>query len=1063
MSLQRRAGAPRLIEWTGERCVPWSPDVQVVYEHMHRYLWASKLVGGKRVLDLGSGEGFGASLLAESAETVVGVDIDEQTVEHAQLNWSGPRINFQVGSAIDLSPFADGTFGAVVAFEIIEHLAEQEQMLAEVRRVLVPGGLLIVSTPDRRLYSEATGQSNPYHERELTREEFSGLLSKTFANVGMFGQRTITGSHLGALDSQGDVTAPPSAFFIERAGEEWRLAGDPAALYMIALASDVPLEPVSSTSTLADCGLELMRASERGGAEFARTIASERDAALAREEVARDALDRLRLEIRHRDVRVDHLQGEIAGVRERLDGSERSAHELFVALEESRRLTRQVELSVTWQLFQRVRGGVFARVGEDKLPVRALRKMLRLGGRLLNRGARAVGPVIVAPPTAADDGAINFPQFQQPLVSLVIPLYSRPELTRRCLESIRDHTDEVGYEVILVDDGADEVTKELLEKVTGARVLADEGNQGYLRSVNRGASVALGQWIVLCNNDIEVTPAWLSAMVDCAVSRNSVGIVAPKFVSPEGELSEAGGILWSDATGVNYGRGEDPRLFHYEYTREIDYGSAAALLVSAELWRQAGGYDVRYEPMYYEDADLCMQARKLGWHVFYEPSAVVVHAEGSTAGTDPSSGYKRHQELNRVKFLDKWRVVLEKEHLAPADHNVRRAATRFGGPHVLVVDFRVPMWDRDAGSLRMFEIIRSLLGLGCRVTLMPDNFAPTEPYTRALQRMGVEVVYGPVDLIAEFGEIGPELAAAILSRPHAASRWLDTVREFAPQALLVYDTVDLHWVRESRRYMFNGPDLPKENGTIAVQGPKAAALLELELALVRASDITVTVTGAESAEIVKHVPDARVLIIPTVHKPSGSGALPSKRRGVIFVGGFEHPPNSDAAIYLVREVMPRVWASMGDVPVTIIGGSPPHEVLELAGPQVEVRGWVSDLVPLLDSARAMVVPVRYGAGIKGKITQALAAGLPVVTTPLGAEGLEALDGGEMLIGEDASALAERVVRVIVDDELWQSLSDGGLRLMRAGFSLEVLESRLREMLQRAGVPEAVVDGPTPLL
>ena len=196
------------------------------------------------------------------------------------------------------------------------------------------------------------------------------------------------------------------------------------------------------------------------------------------------------------------------------------------------------------------------------------------------------------------------------------------------------------------------------------------------------------------------------------------------------------------------------------------------------------------------------------------------------------------------------------------------------------------MWDRDAGSLRMLEIVRSLQRLGYSVTFLPDNFAPTQPYTRDLQRLGVEVIYGHVDLISEFADIGPSLTAAILSRPHSASRWLDSVREFAPSAVVIYDTVDLHWVRESRRFTLSKPDLFERDGMIAVQGPKAAALRELELAMVRASDITVTVTEDERAQILSHVPDARVTIIPTIHEVAEYVPPANGRSGVLFVGGF---------------------------------------------------------------------------------------------------------------------------------------------------------------------------------
>ncbi len=1056
MSLRRRAGAPRLIEWTGERCVPWTPDVQVAYEHLHRYLWAAGIVAGRRVLDLGSGEGFGASILADESAEVVGLDIDRRTVEHAQLNWSGPKTSFVEGSALDLSMFDDGSFGAVVAFEVIEHLEEQERVLSEAARVLAEDGLLIISTPDRRIYSESSGQQNPFHERELSSEEFRQLLERFFPHIATWGQRTITGSHLGALDGMVGATSSPSGdFFIERAGEEWRVAAQPTGLYLVAIASRHELPSTAANSTLGDCGLELLRVNERVEIEAAVALVSEHDANRAREQAQRErseaelrerdaTVSRRDVELRERDEYVRHRREETAAVRAQLGASKQTAADLVAQLEDARQMTQRVEESVTWQLFQRIRGRVFSSVGESSFSVRALSLMLRVGGRLMSRQAPPEASTDERSPEEHQGEVIRFPHFKRPTVSLVVPLYARADLTRRCLESIRDNTDKVSYEVILIDDTADAETKSLLNFVHGARIITNEQNRGYLLSMNEGARAASGRWLVLCNNDIEVTPSWLESMLLCAESGDSIGVVAPKFVGPDGRLSEAGGILWNDGTGVNFGRGDDPNLFQYEYTREVDYGSAAALLVRAELWREIGGFDERYVPMYYEDSDLCLQARARGWRVLYEPSAVVVHFEGATAGTDPQAGHKRYQEINRLKFVEKWQEVLDAEHLRPNAQLIRQAAVRHRGPRVLVVDFRVPMWDRDSGSLRMFEIICSLLRLGYSVTLLPDNMSPVQPYARNLQRLGVELIYGPVDLAREFAEIGPTLTAAILSRPHSASRWLDSLRDVAPFATMVYDTVDLHWVRESRRFALSQPDtlVPHEPG--AAQGPKAAALLELELAMVRATDVTITVTKDEEEQVLALVPDARTTIISNVHEVSGRVAPAKQRSGLLFVGGFEHPPNVDAVSFLVQEVMPLVWARVGEVSLTVVGPSAPAEIEGLASAQVDIRGWVGDLEPLLSSARALVVPVRFGAGVKGKITQGLAAGLPVVTTSVGSEGLA--DGEAVLIADSAVELADRIVEVIEDDSLWQSLSRAGQELVAANCSREVLDERLQDLL-----------------
>ena len=176
------------------------PDV---YEHLHRYLWAQPLMAGRRVLDLGSGEGFGAALLADRAASVTGVDIDERTVQHSRANY--PDIEFAVASAIDLSAFAAASFDAVVTFELIEHVADQEQVLAEIARVLAPGGLVVMSTPERQAYSDDRDFVNPYHERELTQDEFTALLRSRFANVSLFAQGAITGSRIEALGEPADA------------------------------------------------------------------------------------------------------------------------------------------------------------------------------------------------------------------------------------------------------------------------------------------------------------------------------------------------------------------------------------------------------------------------------------------------------------------------------------------------------------------------------------------------------------------------------------------------------------------------------------------------------------------------------------------------------------------------------------------------------------------------------------------------------------------------------------------------------------------------------------------
>jgi GT2 family glycosyltransferase/SAM-dependent methyltransferase/glycosyltransferase involved in cell wall biosynthesis len=1028
MTIGRRSGAPRLIDWTGERCVPWAPDVQVVYEHMHRYLWAAELVSGRRVLDLASGEGFGAGILARSATSVTGIEIDARTVDHAALNYGGDRVSFTLGDARDLSAFPDGSFGAVIAFEMIEHVSDQSQVLSEAARVLAPDGLLIMSTPDRRAYSEGKPNANPFHVKELALDEFRALLASQFEHLAVWGQRTITGSALSAITVDAGPGSAARTFFIEPEGDEWTVASGLSPLYLVAVASQVELPAVARESTLADADIGLVRAAERRGNETVREVlrsVEDHDRELA--DARRVLDDRVRA--------LSDRETELAFQRRRLAASQAEAQRLAGELAVANAASAEMRGSITWRWYRRGRNTLFASLGgRDSIAVRliqaGIRGAARARGRLHGDTAGAFDPW----------PAIGLPEFAAPTVSLVIPLHAAAQMTLDCLRSIADHTDGIGYEVILVDDASDADTKAMLTKVSGARIIVNDSNLGYLRSVNRGAAAARGEWIVLCNNDIQVRDGWLRALLECGESAPDIAAVTPMYLYPDGALNEAGGIIWRDGTGMNYGRGQDPTLFHYRFRREVDYGSAAALMVRASVWRTVGGYDERFVPMYYEDADLCFQIRELDMRVMYEPRATVIHVEGGTAGIDPSSGHKRFQEANRTTFVAKWEKRLAEQPRSGAP-NLREASNRARGPRVLIIDHRVPMWDQDAGSVRMRAMVEALIALGCRVTLLPDDRNSHGAYGAAFEQLGVELWAGNVNVWGELHEIGPELTLVISSRPQPTSRWLDLVRETSPGAAVVYDTVDLHWLREARRAGGSVDALP--------HGSRAQALRELETALIRAADATMVVTREERDRVRSDVPGTPVWVVPTINPVRTDSPPVALRTGVLFVGGFEHPPNTAAVIRLVKDVMPLVWRKLGAVAVTIVGGSAPPEVEALRSAQVDVAGWLPEVDSSLDTARVMLAPITWGAGLKGKVTQSLAAGLPVVTTTLGAEGLDATDGCEMLIADDDEELAQRVIRLLTDDELWTSVAAAGKQLAERLCSPTVMVRQLEDLLRSA--------------
>ncbi len=243
------------LEESGERFHPGTGTPENAYEHWHRYLWARELCRGKRVLDVASGEGYGSFLLAGVARSVVGVDLSAPAVEHARQRYPAENLEFLVGRAEALPDQPPASFDVVVSFETIEHLGEAAQgpFLDEVRRVLAPGGLFVVSTPDKETYSGELHEENEFHEREFTADEFRAFLSDRFAHLRFFGQRIFPISYLWPLDPGARQDGLDEHQLEEGASRRLQPAEDDRkrAMYLVALCSESPLE-LSRASLLID-------------------------------------------------------------------------------------------------------------------------------------------------------------------------------------------------------------------------------------------------------------------------------------------------------------------------------------------------------------------------------------------------------------------------------------------------------------------------------------------------------------------------------------------------------------------------------------------------------------------------------------------------------------------------------------------------------------------------------------------------------------------------------------------------------------------------------------------
>ncbi|WP_376692545.1 glycosyltransferase [Wenzhouxiangella sp. EGI_FJ10409] len=639
---------------------------------------------------------------------------------------------------------------------------------------------------------------------------------------------------------------------------------------------------------------------------------------------------------------------------------------------------------------------------------------------------------------------VSLDAVEDPQVSIIVPVFNKAHYTSACLNSIAEHGAQGSFEVIVVDDCSSDETADYLADCTGVKVVRNARNSGFIASCNAGARAARGRYLVFLNNDTTVTTGWLEALVGTFSSLPDVGIVGARLIYPDGRLQESGGIIFRDGSGWNYGRGDQPERPEYSFASEADYVSGACLAIERERFNRLGGFDKHYAPAYYEDTDLCFRVREQGLRVICQPACTIVHHEGISSGTDESSGTKRYQAINREKFLQRWqqRLQAQPEPVAgpEAVEAVYRARHHRCRGHVLVIDATTPEPDKDSGSMRMVAMLGILRDLGWRVSFMPENLAWVPRYTAELQSLGIEVLHHPCVQGIEpwLAAHGARIDLVMVSRHYVLDPLLPAIQKHCPAASVVFDTVDLHFLREERMAEIAGDEKAARMAQKTREG---------ELALIRQADATLVVSPVEQALLQELVSDANVRVLSNIHRVHGRRRGWAERRDLMFVGGFQHPPNLDAAEWLIDEIMPLVRCRIPEAKLHIIGSRMPEGLRERRSEGVVMHGYVEDLTPYLEGCRLSVAPLRYGAGVKGKVNQAMSWGLPVVATACAAEGMYLEDGEDVLLADTTEALVEAIVRAYNDEALWMKLSEGGLANVEKHFSFDAARRAISELME----------------
>jgi GT2 family glycosyltransferase/glycosyltransferase involved in cell wall biosynthesis len=632
------------------------------------------------------------------------------------------------------------------------------------------------------------------------------------------------------------------------------------------------------------------------------------------------------------------------------------------------------------------------------------------------------------------------------LVHIIIPVHNKVEFTIKCVKSILANTKCVSYEIIIVDNASTDNTEILFKNFIHPNIkyIRSPINLGFVGGCNLGAMYASGDYLVFLNNDTEVRKGWLKALLDTFENNDDCGAVGCKLVYPDGKLQEAGGIIFSDGSGWNYGRGMDPNDPKFNFVREVDYCSGAALMVRKDLWDQIGGFDDRFAPAYYEDTDLCFEIRRRGYKVYYQPKSVVVHHEGVTAGTDITSGFKRYQLINREKFCEKWKEELKKQPNHPRNlKDLMRASERCKGLWILVADYTFPMYDRASGSLRLFNILKLLKDMDFHVTFLALNNIMEKKYRPILHDLGIETVTLQNFALAKswrkaFFEFLSERAFdyALVEFWHLGAQIAPFLKAYSRLTKIIIDTVDVHFVREIRE-----AEIMKNKNIMrkALENKRKEILTYKKMA-----DRIWVVTEEDGKVLNKYVSKIPIDIVPNIHTPVNLEKKFDMTSDLLFVGNFSHPPNRDAVMFLCREIFPEIKKVIKNIRLYIVGNNPQQDIKALSSEDIVITGYVEDLTPYLLKARISVAPLRYGAGMKGKIGEALSFGLPVVTTPIGAEGMNIVHGVHALIAETKDEFVDYVIRLYSDRALWENLSINGKKLIENRYSPAVV----RDILQK---------------
>lgn len=619
---------------------------------------------------------------------------------------------------------------------------------------------------------------------------------------------------------------------------------------------------------------------------------------------------------------------------------------------------------------------------------------------------------------------IAFKKFETPLVSIIIPFYNQIDYTLNCLNHLSNHLDEnISYEVILIDDNSTE--KYDFSNIENLVLIKNTENLGFLRNCNKGIHASKGEYIYFLNNDTEVQKDFLKELLFVFEKFPDAGAVGSMLLNADGTLQEAGSVFMKDFTIHQIVRNRKPYFPDVNYIKKVDYCSGCSLLF--KKYKNDGTIsllDENFAPAYFEETDFCFDLKyNQGKEIYYTPFSKVLHFNGISYNQEKENPdeakLKKKAELfekNAALFKVKWGHITEKIESTSVEDRILEKANYNS---IVFYNSNVPEYDKDSGANRLMEIMLAYKNLGYHVTLVCERNWFQNEYNEFYQRLGICVFYEYHKFWNYKYFLNKNFSKSIKSihwfyGPGTFEKFKNSVKETLPNSFFIYDMVDIHHLRFKRSI-----ELEPNNRKLKRKYKK---YLAIETKSISNTDKVIAISDFEYEYMQQFLPVEKLLTISNIHYPKidFNKVLPfSERKDILFIGS-SHTPNIDALYFLYNEIMPLVWKEIPELKVNVIGNVK-ECINDIKNDNFIFHGYVPDITTFFASNKMNVAPLRYGAGVKGKIGQAFEYYLPVVTTSIGAEGMQLKNRENALIEDSASGFAKAIVELYTNETLWKHL------------------------------------------